>query len=125
MTKAFSNGESNLVNELIDISSDTFILLLETLSLPSTPAITGQTPSTIFPTKFSNHLVDGYCELQGTSTPLRLDWNTFVIPLPLFSQHHDINRLNNWALIRLQCRIDTIFIRIFKNIKHKNFDDII
>ena len=35
---------------------------------------------------------------------LRLDWNTFAAPPPLFGQHHGSNRLHNWALNRLQYR---------------------
>ena len=72
----FFQGEPNLVNEPIVISSDIFLSLPETLSLPSTHSATGQTPTTTFPTKFPNHLDDRYRELQGTSIPVRLDWNT-------------------------------------------------
>ena len=40
MTHAFPQGEPNLVNDPIDVSSDTSLSLPETLSLLSTPSIT-------------------------------------------------------------------------------------
>ena len=39
----------------------------------------------------------------------------FVAPPPLFGQHHEGNRLHNWALNRLQNRQD-----IFKDIQEHN-----
>ena len=38
--------------------------------------------------------------------PLRLDWNTFVAPQPLFGQDNESHRLYSWALNRLQYRQD-------------------
>ena len=46
MTQAFTQGEANLVNDPIDVSSDT------SLSLPSTPSLT-QISQTPFPPNFS------------------------------------------------------------------------
>ena len=68
--QTLSQGKPNLVNDQVEFSSNTCLSLPETLSQPSAPSITGQTPSTIFPTNFPNHLDDRYCGLQGTSTPL-------------------------------------------------------
>ena len=82
MTQAFTQGEPNLVNDTIDVSSDTTLSLLETLSLPSTHSITqnSQTPSpSIFPTN-----LDARYRKNSTNTnniQLRLDWNTFLLPL--------------------------------------------
>ena len=47
---------------------------------------------------FSRNLGDRYRELQGTNIPLRLDWNTLIATPPLFGQHLDSNRQDNWAL---------------------------
>ena len=46
MTQAFTQGEPNLVNDPIDVSSDTTLSQPETLSLPSTSSLTqiSQTP---------------------------------------------------------------------------------
>ena len=74
--------------------------------------ITGQTPSTIFPTKFPGRLDDRYRALQSTSTSLRLYWNSFVTTPPFFGPHLDSNRLHNWALNNLKNRHD-----IHKNIQ--------
>ena len=93
-----------MVNEPIDISSDTSLSLPETLSLPLTASATGQTTTTTFLKEFLNPLDDRYRELQDTSIPLRLDWNTFVAPLRIFGQHLDSQRQNNRALNRLQYR---------------------
>ena len=65
--------------------------LPETLSLPSTPLTINQTPTAAFPL----NLDDRYRELLATNIPLRLDWNIFVAPPPLFGQHLDTNRLYN------------------------------
>ena len=40
ITQAFTQGKPNLVNDPIDVSSDTSLSLPETLSLPSTPSLT-------------------------------------------------------------------------------------
>ena len=96
-----------MLNEPIDIASDTSLSSPEPLSLRSTSSATGQTPSTTFPTNFPNFLDGRYRELQGTSIPLRLDWNTFVAFPPLFGQNLDSIRLHNWALNKLQYRHDT------------------
>ena len=86
MTQVFSQGEPNLVNEPIDISSDTSLSLPETLSLPSTPSVTGQTPTNRFPLNFPHNFEDRYLELLSTTIPLRLDWNSFIAPLPFFAK---------------------------------------
>ena len=104
-TQPYSQGEPNLVNEPIDFSSDTTLSSLpETLSLPSTPSISQISPS-FSPLNFPNNLDARYRE-QSTNIPLRLDWNTFVAPPPLFGQHHESHRLHSWALNRLQYRQD-------------------
>ena len=56
-----------------------------------------------------------YQEQSSTNTPLRLDWNTFVAPPPLFGYHQQNSRLHNWALNRLQYRQD-----IHKDIQEHN-----
>ena len=68
-THSYTQGEPkpNLVNDPIDISTDTTRI-----------------------------------EQSSTNIPLRLDWNTFVAPPPLFGQHQDSNRLHSWALNTLQ-----------------------
>ena len=77
----------------------------ELLSLPSTPSISQISP-TPFPLNFPNNLDARYREQSSTNIPLRLDWNTFTAPPPLFGQHPESNRLHNWALNRLQYRQD-------------------
>ena len=52
MTQAFTQGEPNLVNDPIEISSDTSLSLLEILSLPSTLSTISQTPTTTFSLNF-------------------------------------------------------------------------
>ena len=64
MTQTFSQGEPNLVNKPIEISSDTSFSLPNNLSLPSTPSVTGQTLTTTFLTNFPNILDDRYRDLQ-------------------------------------------------------------
>ena len=98
------------MNDPIDVSSDTSLSLPEFLSLPSTPSLTpiSQTP---FPSNFPTNLDARYRENSTNNIQLRLDWNTFVAPLPLFGQH----RLHNWALKRLQYRQD-----IHKDIQDHN-----
>ena len=93
------------MNDPIDISTDTTLSsLAETLSLPSTPI--SQTSPPLFPLNFPNNLDARYREQSSTNIPVRLDWNTFVAPPPLFEQHQENNRLHSWALIRLQYRQD-------------------
>ena len=58
------------------------------------------------PHLFPTNLDDRYRELLASKTPLRLEWNTFVAPAPLFRQHLDSSRLLNWAIKRLQNRHD-------------------
>ena len=105
-THSYTQGEPNIVNEPIDISSDTTLSSLpETLSLLSTPSISQVSP-TLFPLNFPNNLGARYREQSSSNIPLRLDWNTFVAPSPLFGQHQEKNRLHSWALNRLQYRQD-------------------
>ena len=106
-THSFTQGEPNLINDPIDISTDTTTSssLPETLSLPSTPSISQISP-TPFNFNFPNNLDARYREQSSTNIPLRLDWNTFTAPPPLFGQHPESNRLHNWALNRLQYRQD-------------------
>ena len=73
MTQAFTQGEPNLVNDPIEISSDTSLSLPETLSLPSTPSIISQTPTTTFPLNFPTNLDDRYTEHLINNIRLRLD----------------------------------------------------
>ena len=107
-TQSFTQGEPNLINNPIDISTATTTSssLPETLSLPSTPSKSQISP-TPFPLNFPNNLDARYREQSSTNIPLRLDWNTFTAPPPLFGQHPESNRLHNWALHRLQYRQDT------------------
>ena len=104
-TQSYPQGEPNLVNDPIDNSSDTTISSLpETLSLPSTPSISQISPS-FFPLNISQDIDPRYSE-QSTNISLKLDWNTFVAPPPLFRQHNESHRLHSWALNRLQYRQD-------------------
>ena len=114
MTQAFTQGEPNLVNDPLGFSSDTNLSLPETLSLPSTPSLT-QISQTRFPPNFPTNLDARYKESSTNNLHLRLDWNTFVAPPPLFGQHHESNGLHNWALNRLQYRQD-----IHKDIREHN-----
>ena len=105
-THSYTQGEPNIVIEPIDIASDTTLSSLpETLSFPSTPSISQVSP-TLFPLNFPNNLDARYREQSSSNIPLRLDWNTFVAPPPLFGQHQESNRLHSWALNRLQYRQD-------------------
>ena len=105
-THSDTQGEPNIVNEPIDISTDTTPSSLpETLSLPSTLSLS-QISQTFSPLSFPNNLYARYREQSSSNNPLRLDWNTFVAPPPLFGQHQDRNRLHSWALNRLQYRQD-------------------
>ena len=114
MTQAFTQGEPKIANEAIDISSDTTLSLPETLSLPSTPSLSQISP-TPFPLNFPTNLDARYREHSSNNVPLRLGWNTFLAPPPLFGQHHESSRLHNWALNRLQYRHD-----IHKDIQEHN-----
>ena len=110
MTEAFIQGEPNLVNHPIDTS----LSLSGTLSLPPTPSLT-QFSQTTFPPIFPKNLDAKYREISTNIIHLRLDWNTFVAPPPLFGQHHESDKLHNWALNRLQYRQD-----IHKDIQEHN-----
>ena len=105
-THSYTQGEANLVNDPIVISTDiTLSSLPETLSLPSTPSLSQISP-TLFHLNFPNNLDARYREQLLSNTPLRLDLNTFVAPPPLFGLHQESNRLHSWALNRLQNRQD-------------------
>ena len=105
-THSYTQGEPNIVNETIDISTATTPSSLpETLSLPSTPSIS-RISLTLFPLNFPNNLDARYREQSSSNIPLRLGRNTFTAPPPLFGQHPESNRLHNWALHRLQYRQD-------------------
>ena len=105
-THSYTQGEPNIVNKPIDISTDTTPSSLpEKLSLPSTPSLSQIAP-TVFPLSFPNNLDARYREHSSSIIPLRLDWNTFVAPPPLFGQHHESNRLHNRVIKRLQYRQD-------------------
>ena len=107
-THSYTQGKPNIVNEPIYISSDTTLSSLpETLSLPSTLSINQVSP-TLFALNFPNNLDARYREQSSSTIPLRLDWNTFVAPPPLFGQHQESNRLYSWALDRLQYRQDIL-----------------
>ena len=93
------------MNDTIDVSSDTFLALPETRSLPSTPSLS-QISQTGFPPNFPTNIDARYREHSTNNIPLRLEWNTFVVPPPIFGQHHESNRSYNWALNRLPYRQD-------------------
>ena len=103
MKQVISQSEPNLVNDPVDVSSDTTLSLPETLSLTSTASLTkiSQTP---FFSNFPTNLDARYRENSTNNIHLRLDCNTFAAPPPLFGQHHESNRLHNWALNRYQDR---------------------
>ena len=105
-THSYTQAEPNIVNEPIDIYSDTTLSSLpETLSLSSTPSISQVSPA-FFPLNFPNNLDARYREQSSSNIHLRLDWNTFVAPPPLFGQHQESNRFHSWALNRLEYRQD-------------------
>ena len=84
-THTCAQGEPNLVKDSIDVSSDTTLSTLpETLFLPSTPSLSRKSP-TLSPLNFPTHLDSRYQEQSSNIIPLRLDWNTFVAPPPLWS----------------------------------------
>ena len=114
-THSYTQGEPNLAKDPIDIYSDTTLSSLpETLLLPSTPYLSQISP-TLFPLNFPTNLDARYQEQSSTNTPLRLDWNTWTTPPPLFGQHQESSRLHNWALSTLQYRQD-----IHKGIQEHN-----
>ena len=79
-TQSYTQGENNLVNEPIDISSDTTLSSLpETPSLPSTPS-TSQISPTLSPLNFPNNLDARYREQSSSNIPLRLDWKHLPPP---------------------------------------------
>ena len=101
-TQTYTQGEPNLVKDPIDVSSDTILSKMpETLSLPSTPSLSQLSP-THFSLNFSVHPDSRYQEQPSNNIPLRLEWNTFAAPPPLFGQFQESSRLQNWALNRLQ-----------------------
>ena len=105
MTQAFTQSEPNLVNNPIDIPSDTILSLPEKLSLPSTPSLI-QISQTPLPRNFPTNLHARFRENSTNNINLGLDWNTFVASPPLFGQLDESSRLLNWALNRLQYRQD-------------------
>ena len=104
MNYTLTQCEPNHVNEPIESSPDIPLSLAETLSLPSPPSETDITQLTTSLTSFPSQLNDTYQELQKTSKPICLYWNSFVVPPPPFEQHIDSSRLHYWALSRLQYR---------------------
>ena len=102
MTNKYPHGEPNLVDNPVDVdltfhSIHYYLPYLKTLSQIS--------PST-FPLNFPTNLDSRYQEQPSQNIPLRLDWNSFVAPRPLFGQHQESNRLHNWAVHRFQYRHD-------------------
>ena len=87
MTQAFTQGEPNVVNGSINVSSDTTLSLPETLSLPSTPSLFQISP-TPFPSNFPTNFDARYKENSTNNIYLRFDWDKSVTPPPLFGQHH-------------------------------------
>ena len=81
MTQNFTQGEPNLVNDSIDVSSDTTLSLSETLSLPSTPSLSQISPQPI-PSNFPTNLDARYREHSSNNISQRLDWNKLVAPPP-------------------------------------------
>ena len=80
-THSYTQGKPNIVNEPIYFSTDTTPSSLpETLSLQSLSQIS----PTLFPLNFPNNLDARYRKQSSSNIPLRLDWNTFVAPSPLF-----------------------------------------
>ena len=114
MTQAFNQGEPVLVNDPIEVLSETSLSLPETLSLPSTPSLT-QISQTPFPPNFPKNLDARYRENSTNNIQLRLDRNTFLALPPLAGHYHESNRIHAWALNRLQYRQD-----IHKDIREHN-----
>ena len=113
-THSYTQGEPNIVNEPIDISSDTTLSSLpETLSLPSTPSISQVSP-TLFPLIFPNNIDARYRAQSSSNILLRLDWNIFLAPPPLFGQHQKVTDSILGHLIYY--KIDKISTKISENI---------
>ena len=93
MTQAFTQGEPNLVNESLDVSSDTTLSLPETLSLSLTPSLT-QISQTPCPSSFPTTLDARYRKNSTSSKQLRLDWNTFVAP---FNYLNNITKVTDYT----------------------------
>ena len=73
VTHTYTQGEPNIVNDPIDVSSDTTLSTLpETFSLPSTPSLSQISPS-IFPVIFPTNLDSRYQQQPSHNIPLRLD----------------------------------------------------
>ena len=94
------------MNEPIDISSDTNLSSQPGTLFLSINTIYESNITNTFPLNFPTNLDARYPEQSSTNTPLRLDWNIFVAPYPLFGQHEESSRLHNRALNRLQYRQD-------------------
>ena len=105
MTQVFTQSEPNLLNDQMDVLSETTLSLPETLPLPSTPSLSQISQAPFLPI-FPTNLDARYREHSTNNIPLQLDWNLFVAPPLFFGQHHEKNRLHNWALNRLQYRQD-------------------
>ena len=116
MSSTYTQGEPNLVNDPIDVSSDTTLSTLpeETLSFPSTPSPSHISPP-LLPLNFPTHFDSKYQEQSSNITPLRLNWNTFAAPQPLFGQLQESSRPHIWALKILQYRQD-----VHKDIQEHN-----
>ena len=119
-THSYTQGEPNILNEPIDISSGTTISSLpETLSLPSTPSKSQVSP-TLFPLNFPNNLDARYREQSLSNIPLQLDWNTFVAP------PHYLDNIKKVADSRVghlvDYNIDKISTKISENITFNYFN---
>ena len=118
MTQAFTQGKPNSVNDPLDISSDATLSLPETLCLPSTPSSKSQIPTTTVPLIFPANLNDSYREHLTNNIPLRLDWNTFLAPLPYL-----VNILKATDYIighSTDYNTDTLFTKKYRNTKYKS-----
>ena len=115
MKQPFTQRELNLVNDTKDISSDKFLSLPETISLPSTPWTISQFSTTLFPLNFPLNLDDRIREHVSNNIPPRLDGKTFVAHSPLLGRHPGSHRWHNWVLNILQYRHD-----IHKDIQEHN-----
>ena len=69
VTHTYTQGEPILVNDPIDVSSDTTLSTLpETVFLPSTPSLSQISP-TLFPVNFPTNLDSRYQEQSSNNTP--------------------------------------------------------
>ena len=107
------NKFSNYLQKWTKYKDNQYIKIYDN-SLPSTPSLS-QISSTLLPLNFPTNLDSRYQEQSSNSTPLQLDWNTFVVLPPLFSHHQESSRLHNWKLNRLPYRHD-----IHKDIQELN-----